>query len=405
MDSRYNDIKKEAIAKRLTDPQRSLCIDPSAKNFSAREEGEVARFLDLIDKSTVSAPISDLGDIWLADDAKTRKNGLRFTSLAMLQYCNILCPGLSKVVFTVSGKHGSTHKYKVDDQSLSMAVAIVNSLAKLRFDKIKGKYLVRNTKLGSVDGVIGSSYFLLPNLNFFEIVSSTLREYHNDQVFGGAVVSGRKLSLIYHEQRPFLSIPTDMGNDNFHFGFSFINSETGDSAVRLAPIIVLRTADSDMRFCLSVKKRFRLVHMGKALDKKLATCLNQLLTNRDRFYVDRDKTSKLIEDLVEIPLGFGSLTESEHTKRMSKFVSNLRFADLTKSFAQRVMNVSVYKSRRDAMSSNGMVHLRLNNWSNRTRYDLLVALLTESSMAYPKIQDIAEIVGYQLIHDQLDLPE
>lgn len=372
-----------------------LAVEPDCLHFENNEERALELALEHADEHTVHMDLLSPSDIRLDETGKLRSGGFRFTTLALAQICQKLCPGLSKLAFTVSGMvRGPEDPPEIF--SVPMASRIINELATIRFDFLRGRQLIRDTRTGLIEGLTGSGYQFLSNKEFYERVRDSIEQSPVKQKFHEAILVGRRLTLYYRHQKPVAELTTSWSTkspDAFYEGYDLTNSETGDCAVRTAPVLLMGNHDA---VSLRGPRRRRLIHSGSKFARNLILSLQ-------RTFTDRDVVRKLgyrLGELSDISLGFGQLKEEEHKNRFMKFVNVLGQHKLTRSCAERVMRVALYQNAK-RHDRPGSIRTGLEN---RTHYDLLVALMCEARQVSPAIQETVERTAYNLLINRLHLP-
>lgn len=376
--------------------KRILAVEPKIFEFSSNEESRLRKTLEEIDSHTLHINLSSPSDIRMDDDGKLKAGGFRFTTLAMSQICQKLCPGLTKLAFTVSGLIADPDDEK-DQKSVPLAVKIINDLTALRFDRISGRQLVRNTKTGLIEGMTGTGYQFLSNSEFFDRVTQAVEQSPKELVFHDARLIGRKLTVYFRNRRSILTTPGWDGKeypDEFYEAFDLTNSETGECAMRTSPVFVLSNRDAS---ALRGPKRRRLVHSGLSFTKNLVVALNKTINDTSVFRGLKDR----IEELKSINLGFSNLSEEQHKQRISQFNNLLGQHKLTRLSADRVTRVALYRNAKKT----GRPGAVFSELKKRTAYDLLISLMCESRQVSPTLKESVEKTAYELLIDRLHLPK
>ncbi len=369
-----------------------FAVEPEVFRFC--NEQDLRRQLEEIDKHTVHFDLMSPADIQLDSAGRLRRGGFRLTTLAMAQLCQKLCPGLTKLAFTVSGNLRGPDD-KPEYFSIATATKVINDIATLRFGYIDGKQLLRNAKTGIIEGITGAGYYFLSNIHFLEKVIDATQASDHEYIFHDAVMCGRKLTLYYRHKDPLLTIDTDV----FYSGFDLTNAETGECAVRISPIVLL--IDETTPVCLRSFKAKRLVHSGKKFTNKLDNVLRVALNEDDRHIVENPRLIKGITDLTTCGLGFGNLKEDAHEQRIKLFTEAITNHKLTSSIADHLIKATLYKRTNLNVYKPDFV---LNAWAQKTRYDLLLSIMNQASKASFQTKENLEKLGLALILNKLNLP-
>ncbi len=371
----------------------ALAVDPEIHRFDSNSQKALKAKLSEINNHTVCAPIEDPSDIKLDETGKTRRGGLRFSTLAISQLGQVLAPGLSKILFSVSG----FNKDKGLDSSmysLPVAVKLANDLFSLRFELLKDKFLVRNTKTATIDGITGSSYFYLANQEFYDKLNDAIADSPTRLRFDNAMICGRRLVVNYSKTDSLCKLD----NVEYRSGYTFTNAETGDCSVKMNPSLV-GIEDDRYYTCLRAEKRRRLVHIGYSLDVKLLRAFDLMLSSEDNPYkLNSDDHIKqtLLPNLLSTNLKLGDLKAADHKTRINRMVSILRLLGLTQRLARRIVYLTVYRSKKESLDFSS-ANLRMNDWGDRTVYDLFITLLREGEKLPVPIKEAVEIIAFKIL--------
>lgn len=378
----------------------AVAIDPEVAVFSSTQEKLMSKRVQDIHDHTVTYQIEDPTDLRLDETGCTKRGGYRFTVLALSQLCHYLCPGLSKTIFGLS-TYQKKQDYDRKHYSVPLSTKLLNDLIDLRFDFLGNKFLITNTKTKVIEGVTSSAYLHLSNLSFLEHIQSIIPDCKYPCIFDSASIAGRRFILNYHRQ-PLLY---QTESESYYAGYTFINSETGDSSVRQLPTLVMFDNDKNRYDCFRATPRGRIVHTGskfnKRISKQLTGLISETLVGRDLLN-DRDIPSCLI-NLQNKSLGFGKLSEPQHHAKLKELIHKL-MADGIKyrPIAKRISYLTIYKARSDIVNTS-RANLGLNDWHKRTTYDLFINLLKESNNLTFSIKAGLQLAAFRLLTGKLQL--
>ncbi len=354
--------------------QVNLTFTPDIFKYSVLEYKDLEEDLKQVDAATVVSPVlSPESDIFLQPDGKT-KNGYMFSEGAFSSLCAITSPGLVSLVPALSGQWRTIGE---DPREFSpeLAISTFNKVIKLRFNRLAGIQMVKNTKKKTIDGVVGTKYRYLSNGDFLQRVTDTVKR--NQTTFKVAYVYGRELVIRFiHETQSY-----SFGGEQHSYGFHFANSEIGGAAVRAA--FLLFRGDSED--CALGPFRGSVGHHGKEFERKLHGLLDSVLKKAPK-HIDEERLSQSLR-----------LGGQDHQERCKHLSTTLRNRDLPLQFTKRVVSATTSLGSDDDSLADIIDIDRSKIIQERTLYDLYVSLIREAQQLPIWSRENAEQTAYQLL--------
>lgn len=243
---------------------------------------------------------SELTDISDLQDLQMLPNGMvpgprgvpyHLSSMALKQVCKILCPGLYQTLSSLSGQ-----SFIVDDDpgaySVRVATEVYNKVLGLRFASRfgSGYQALWNLHEEVLEGVLGTHYVAFPNQELLSVVDDTIATVTPTPVFQEAWRRGRRLIVRCVCELPLFATHSGDRCDEWHAGLHFENSETGESSVRIFPLLWHSTSGG---YVLDVRRSWHVPHTGSDFRKRLRKTI-QVATERYRYLDDlREPLQKL----------------------------------------------------------------------------------------------------------------
>lgn len=368
----------------------TLADAPATRVFKAVEFDDLRVELRRVDSATMIMPIDTVAQLELNEKGELL-NGYRFTTTAFRQLSQMLAVGLSGLLYDVSGRRRRKDATEVE-YSPASAIAIYNRLIRLRFVRVMGRQIVRNTEDRTIDGFVGPKYRYLSNIDFMARVEADLDsnvKFHRAYLYGRHVamrfVSPDRLSIV-RQPKPHV----------YAIGQHYANSEIGGAAVRSAPVIMTGSGAAALGPYVG-----RLAHAGRDFGRDLAKLIASTAAavppkaDFDK-WLTRLQERSLLADNVE--LDADSLSEGR-----DYVLRRLVARGITRGIADRVSALSFYGPAFASMKEAPSFFSNTLAIKTRTAYDVFVAL-TEAPVKLPiAMRERIERVAYQLLTGDFNL--
>ena len=380
-----------------------LTVNPAPKRFSMSQENAFVQELEELDRHSVMWPMTRPEDIQLNSHAEIGEGKFRLTTLALYQLCQNVCNGLYGFVRELSGVHRRIEEAR-SDYSFDESIDILNRLVRRRFDsRLHGKVLLRNTKYGTIDGVLSPGYKWLSNLHLYEMTKEAMRQCDPEPVFWEAQLNGRWLLLRYCNLQPYFQfeIPgLNVGgrsqivaaNERFYTGYHFSNDELGRANVRGANYLLRKNGHTAALASLDFKGG-RVRHLGSSFEERLT----QLLARTIDKLPDPDVYKSATVALTAQTLGLGHPLQKEETLARQKLADKLSRKDLPVTITRKIV-ASVCTN--PSYSSPDVVEFRN---TDRTRFDLYAAMGREAKHLPIRLRESVEQMAYELLFNKISL--
>jgi len=147
----------------------SLLAATTEKQFGSDNDRLVMELREA-ESRTVVYGIDRPEQVCLRPDGLTQ-SGSKYTAVGLRQVCSRLADNLGSVVFNLAG-HSERRRFGPVD--LPAAIDVFNRVVAARFDRLSGCRIVRDDRLGTIDGVLPPAYRRLRRLEAYEMLSSRL---------------------------------------------------------------------------------------------------------------------------------------------------------------------------------------------------------------------------------------
>lgn len=379
-----------------------LTVNPTPKRFSMSQEVAFVQELEDLDRHSVMWQMSRPEDIQLSPQAEIGPQKFRLTTSALYQLCQNVCPGLYGFARELSGVHRKIDEAR-GDYSFGESIDIINRLVRRRFDsRLHGKVLLRNTKYGTIDGVLSPGYKWLSNLRLYEMTKEAMRQCDPEPSFWESQLSGRWLLLRYCNTQPYFQFDTSGINvggkeqipvttERFYIGYHFSNDELGRATVRGAPYLLRKDGYTAALASLDLKGRVR--HAGASFEERLA----QLLARTVDRLPEADAYKAATIALTTQPLGLGHKLQREESRARER---------LSEKLARKDLPITVTKKIVASLCSNpsniapDVVEFRN---TDRTRFDLYTAMGREAKCLPIRLRESVEQLAYELLFNKITL--
>lgn len=382
---------------------QELTVNPVPKQFSMSQEMDFVKELEDSDRHSVMWQLSRPEDIVLDSQAEIgTKPKFKLTTLALYQLCQNVCPGLYGFVRELSGVHRTVDEAR-SDYSIEDCVDIINRTIRRRFDsRLHGKVLLRNTKCGTIDGVLSPGYRWLSNLRLYEMTREAINHCESKPVFWEAQLSGRWLLLRYCNTKPYFSfsLPGENVNNHeqlpgiterFYTGYHFSNDELGRATVRGAPFLLRKDGLTAALAPLEAKGRVR--HSGASFEERLT----QLLASTVDHVPSADKYESAVTDLLYQNLGLGNKLHKEEIKTRQKLVDKLVRKEIPVIVIRRIVG--------SLCTQPGFACRTKFEFRNvdKSKFDLYVAMGREAKTLPIRLRESVEQLAYELLFNKVTL--
>jgi hypothetical protein len=381
---------------------QELTVNPAPKRFSMSQEVAFVQELEDLDRHSVMWQMTKPEDIQLNQQAEIGPQKLRLTTLALYQLCQSVCPGLYGFVRELSGVHRRMDESR-GDYSFAESIDVINRIVRRRFDsRLHGKVLLRNTKYGTIDGVLTPGYKWLSNLRLYEMTKEAMRQCNPEPVFWEAQIGGRWLLLRFCNTQPYFQFDTPGINigtmaqiptttERFYVGYHFSNDELGRAMVRGAPYILRKNGHTAALASLDLKGRVR--HAGAGFEERLT----QLLVRTTDPMPSPDDYIASMVGMLNKNLGLGHKLQREESKARQKIAEKL---------AKKELPVTVTKRIIASLCSNPSIMAPdVTDFRNtdRTVFDLYVAMGREAKNLPIRLRESVEQLAYELLLNKISL--
>ena len=343
-----------------------LVVDPEVLIFKAGNESELNNYLLEYDKATITYDLTDAKMLLLdPDTSRTLIGSYLMSAYTFGRVCDLIAPGLRRVVFDMAGYVTPQRAEKKDITYFSIpdAIFIYNTFIKRRFkDSFDSWQLLRDTRTGAIDGISGGDYQRISNSDFYITVRDSIDDCQRRMVLDEARVVGREFCAHFVDEEPFYK--SDI--DEFRHGVYCVNTETGHQSVRLANTIS-RSFDGS-KICAPLSNRFILRHRGSSFRARLSGMITKV--------VDRNISGDWFVSKLKLfsnkSLGFTGRDDDADELNFQKIVSamasvSFRYSsDSAKHHIRRALMLGAY----DKTASIDLSNTKRNKWKTRTLLDL-----------------------------------
>jgi len=182
--------------------------------------------------------------LMLTPEAKTLA-GFSYTPFAFGEVCSRLASNLSSFLYDLSGSATtrSTRRPQLTPD-MQQAIRIFNDMVRLRFSAFRGWRMVLDPVAKSIEGIVGTRYCFLPNLDFYQMCCEHMYQ-GSEYMFSEAMLTGRRFMLRFRAMDRAFALPTPGAvYEPFYYGRHFYNSESGDAAVNMSAYAQRRWGNS-----------------------------------------------------------------------------------------------------------------------------------------------------------------
>lgn len=381
---------------------QELTVNPPPKRFSMSQEAAFVTELQDLDRHSIMWEMTKPEDIELNALAEIGPQKFRLTTLALYQLCQSVCPGLYGFVRELSGVHRRIDEAR-GDYSFAESIDIINRVVRRRFDsRLHGKVLLRNTKYGTIDGVLSPGYKWLSNLRLYEMTKDAMKQCQPEPVFWEAQLGGRWLLLRFCNTQPYFQFETSGLNvggmaqipaltERFYIGYHFSNDELGRAMVRGAPFILRKNGHTSALASLDLKGRVR--HVGAGFEERLV----KLLAKTTEPLPSTDAYINGMVGMLNRNLGLGHKLQREETKVRQKLAEKLSKKELPVTVTRKIIA--------SLCANPSVMAPDVTDFRNtdRTAFDLYVAMGREAKNLPIRLRESVEQLAYELLLNKITL--
>ncbi len=375
-----------------------LIVEPESRRFVA---AEAAAFADAVrdqDACSVLQPVRHEEDVLLDDEGQTAGGGHRYTGWALFQLCQAVCPGLYRLITDYAGCERGADAPRLD-YSFAEAVDVLNRLVRRRFrTRVAGRQMLRNSRTGVIDGLVGGGYRWLPNRTLFEQAVDAFAQHETAPRFFEAELSGRRMLVRYIHPRTYCELEgSGGGRDRFVRGYHVSNDEVGRAAARIGSILV---REQGLTCALQTVSAGRVPHRGNVMQARLRKLFLRLPS---QLLGGADVTLARLRRLRAESLGFAG-DEARDTLRRADLVTALARRGPARGAALRMLSDAVYRGSYAAEAQAPVRHLPPAEIATRTAFDLYNAIGRYARPRAIPAREQAERVAFAILAGQLVLP-
>lgn len=362
---------------------------PRVENFHSGQAADLDRYLLHVERNTTAHPISDESELMLGTDGSTQRGGYHYTVVSFRQLAQVIAPGLSTLLPDLSG---AVRRKGIGDDLLDAVQArrIFNDLVQLRFSQLSSYRLLRNETDKTIDGLIGHKHRSLENRTLLLAANDAVPD---DVIFHAGSVIGRKVVLWYRSQHPMFSISLGDEPWPFFYGYYFHNGEATGTSVRGG-----LTVFTPIGTCLSpITKNHRVTHVGRDFNQRLSKMFQFILNEP----VDVDQYHAGVDQLLETPLGYGSLDDRAQKNRERTIVRALGELGIPQRWAADCLNEALYVGR--AGKQRRPVGRVDQLFASRTTFDLFCPVIRLARALPTNRREKIEQAAYKILIGKLEL--
>lgn len=344
--------------------------------------------------ATMFSDIHDMTDLQMRPDGMISgpQGPYRMSTGALRQVCKILSPGLYQTICSISGQ-----RFVADDDpaaySIETAAAIYNQALALRFGCRfgMGYQAIWNMHDEMLDGVLGTRYVALPNPDLLELVEATRQTLSPVPVFQEAWRHGRRLMVRLVCEEPLFTVHTATQAEDWHAGVHFENSETGESSVRIFPVLWHAVSGG---YVVDMRRTWHVPHTGADFRKRIRKTIQTATERYNRLFSLQQPLQKLT--VFPFPV---RATELHGHPAVIKVLARLGLAKswlnklLRQAIASTVLFGGVPQVEVDVLALNS----EEEEPPVRTGYDFLLQMLYASLRQEAQIRVELEYVGKLII--------
>lgn len=369
----------------------SLSVEPRTWRFPATPERNgcdaadaFAACLANLEANTERIEIRSAADLLPDTRSGLIRGRWRYTTEALRELCRLLMPGLSRVIRELADDDPGRAR------SPDMAGKLLCDMIRLRFADLRQSYLVCDSQSMLIEGIVGGRYEHFSHQAVFRASDRFLARLEEPCVFHEAILVGRRLSLRYREERPMFAIPAGETHEPFFAGWQLQNSEVGECALGVAPLVLRRWSDGKAVGPLT--EGSRLIHVRR---RRFEDHFQRLLATATRRRPNPDKLRRQVLALREQSLG---LTARDSEPRQMELATQLRRMQLPLRLARQIVHRACRNGsyRKDVLPERPSLSELRQAYAGRTAFDLLNAICTVADSQRLQLRERLEQLAYRM---------
>jgi hypothetical protein len=372
----------------------SIALPSLCMRFGEGEEYDLADLHRQLQAQSITAPvpIKRPGDAMMRADGTVNK-GYHFTPSGLSSVCQKLVPGLSQVISSIGGVREGNLDSVRSDPDTDLAITTYNECVQYAFERIAGHRFIIDPGRQAIEGLVGPKYVFLSNQDWLLQCQTFIdRTAYREAEFLGASLTGRRFLLRFVSRGEWFHTSVEDGTrEVYRKGWSFSNSETGKSAVRVGFMIVDSTGAGSL---CQLAKQDHTSSLRKDKGEKLLTKLRETFECVDAAAL-RNYVQGMHRQLIPV-----SDTVMGNRDLAHRIATNLS-KRLPKSLARSVVASTLSTASRQLVPAGVGVNMRFNDIvhvpTERTYYHFYHALTTRARQCFPDEQERAEALAYDLL--------
>lgn len=370
-----------------------LAVAAPLLHYNSTQEKALAARLEELDAHSVLYPLTSLHEVTFDAQGRSLAGGYRLTTWSFFQLCAILAPGLYKCLQDLVGinrKPGAD----LADFSLLDALDFLNKLTKRRFqNRLCGHQILRDTKAGLIEGIVGGKYRWLPNRQVYLRSKELVTQGKSPVAFYEAYLYGRGLLLRYYNQKPYFKVALSGGVDRFFCGYHFSNNEVGQAALRSAGLLLRekwRTA--------ALTQLSTVYHVGADFPK----AVDEVFAKSGQHLLSAEEYKKGVLRLESSKLGLATRSVEQKQARIQQLAATLSKRGLNPRMALRVIESALGRGSFDEEKM-PLDLLSEKDWAARSVYDIYNAVGRENRKASIAVREAYDHLAYRLLTGKITL--
>lgn len=371
--------------------EKALYTKPPYHAFRAQQMAQLEKLLTESERSTTLHPLADTQDLQLSEDGRTRRGNYRYTSHAFQQLTQLLCPGLSKMLPDLSGtiRRGElpSHLY-----FKGVAQRIFNQVVDLRFPMLAQYRVIRDEHSRLIEGFVGVKHRPLENIDSFRQMRDAIESTAPNAKFHAAVLSGRRLTLWFRNERADFQVTVGTKVTPMHAGYYFSNGEATGSSVRGAFALY-----TPYGVCLRpFKKNERVTHIGRDFSRRLNKMFRLVLSDATPLA----ELQAICQATLPISLGYADLDAKAAKERDHKLVRSLGELGIPQRIAVGALTDALQAGAEATQLQPYQLSIGL---ASRTIFDLFASLLRLARRLPVNRREKVEQAAYLTLTGKLQL--
>lgn len=354
-----------------------ILVKTKSKLFGPKEDNQLADYLQSQADRTTLQPITDINELLLTKSFKTRES-LRYTDWAIYQMCRYLCGGFHRVLSDLLSTQN-----KVEANT---AAGWLNQMIRLRFEaKLLNKQLFRDPVNGTIEGIVGSGYRQLLNVDLFNRASMALGALDQNISISEAVVSGHHMAVRFYSKTPAVQLGSGGAyqTDAYFPGYYISNHDVGVTSLVVARSLIRRDRLSLMTQPILVR------HQGRDFDNHLSSALNSVFSSTAVLSADDIKIAG------ELKLGMPS-AYLDQEKRIAKLAKRLQRLGLSRDVSKHIL-IAALKRGAWELREVDILSLAESQIFGRNVYDVVTAICRMAKTRDIRKREQLEYLAYDIL--------